>query len=101
MVAPLQFRVLPLSQYPGYSAEQRSKGTRKIHSKSAQDCCRIFFVADMASELCHFGECCYQLIYLVLQLDKIEKEGFTLNLYYADETGLWWRLLPSKSFVHW
>ena len=32
---------------------------------------------------------------------KKESEGYTLNQYYnADETGLWWRLMPSKSLVH-
>ncbi len=32
---------------------------------------------------------------------KIESEGYTLNqIFNADETGLWWRLMPSKSLVH-
>lgn len=34
-------------------------------------------------------------------LKKIEDEGITLNqIFNADETGLWWRLMPSKSLVH-
>ncbi len=31
----------------------------------------------------------------------MESEGYTLNqIFNADETGLWWRLMPSKSLVH-
>ena len=33
--------------------------------------------------------------------DIIEREGNTLNqIFNADETGLWWRLMPSKYLVH-
>ncbi len=34
-------------------------------------------------------------------LGKMEEEGYALNqIFNADETGLWWRLMPSKSLVH-
>ena len=34
-------------------------------------------------------------------LKKMEDEGYTLNqVFNADETGLWWRLMPSKTLVH-
>ena len=32
--------------------------------------------------------------------NKIEEEGYSrCQIFYADETGLWWRLMPSKSLV--
>ncbi len=31
----------------------------------------------------------------------MEHEGYTPNqVFNADETGLWWKLMPSKSLVH-
>ena len=34
-------------------------------------------------------------------LRKIEDEGYTQNqVFNADETGLWWRLLQSRTLVH-
>ena len=34
-------------------------------------------------------------------LKMMEEDGYTMNhLFNADETGLWWRLIPSKSLVH-
>ena len=33
--------------------------------------------------------------------EKIENDSYTLNqIFNADKTGLWWRLMPSKSLVH-
>ena len=35
------------------------------------------------------------------QLRKMEEEGYTQNqVFNADETGLWWRLLPSRALIH-
>ncbi len=31
---------------------------------------------------------------------KIDSEGYTNQIFNADETGLWWRLMPSKYLVH-
>ena len=34
-------------------------------------------------------------------LEKMEEEGYSLNqIFNADETGLWWRLMTSWSLVH-
>ncbi len=34
-------------------------------------------------------------------LEYMEHEGYTLNqVFNADETGLWWKLMPSRSLVH-
>ena len=30
----------------------------------------------------------------------MEAEDYSLEVFNADETGLWWKLMPSKSFVH-
>ncbi len=50
-------------------------------------------------------ENCYLLIfpaYFQSELhSKIESEGYTLNqIFNANENGLWWRLMPSKSLAH-
>ncbi len=33
--------------------------------------------------------------------NEVEDDGYTLNhLFNADETGLWWRLMPYRSLIH-
>ena len=48
---------------------------------------------------CHIKKAGKSLTKILMEL--IEGGGYTLSqVFNADETGLWWKLMPSRTFVH-
>jgi len=71
-------------------------------SKPATDGCTIFFVLDMALEPSRSRESLSADVSCNADFQselhsKMEAEHYTLSqVFYADETGLWWSLMPLK-----